>query len=169
MFDVGSSLKIQQYLNNQTLDNDVLNFLSTMKFNELYTNDQYQDISDKINTYRALEQENKINPSAEVSKQIQELNQDIFYLTGQDASKIQLSNLKTTSKVDEAMMATNLRSKNDLFVQINYDDYSTNSNYVKCRLTGHDDYGAYGIAANARMIVTKDGTIITTKNALYCK
>lgn len=169
MFDVGSSLKIQQYLNNQSLDGEILNFLGTMKFNDLYTDDQYQDISNKVNTYRALEQENRKNPSAEVSKQLQDLNQDIFYLTGQDASKIQLSNLQTTSKLDAAMMETNLRSKNDLFVEIDYDDYSSNSNYVKCKLTSHNTIGAYGIAANARMIVTKTGTIITTKNALYCK
>ena len=51
----------------------------------------------------------------------------------------------------------------------NYDDYKESSNYIKCEVVGHDNPYAYGIAANARMCVAPDGTIITTKNALYMK
>ena len=92
-----------------------------------------------------------------------------MYQTGQDASKIQLADLNTTDKLEQIFMTTNLRSKNDLYVDIDYQDYKNSSNFVKCKVVGHDYMGAYGIAANARMVVTPDGTIITTKNALYMK
>lgn len=169
MFDITKNLKVQTYLNNQNISDDTLNFLDSMKFNEMYTAEEFADIKYKVDKYRTLDMENRRNPSAEASKLMSELAQDILYSTGKDASKIQLSELFTTDKLDQAFMETNLRSKNDLWVDIDYDDYSSSSNYVKLNIVGHDHPGAYGISANARMVITKNGTIITTKNALYMK
>lgn len=169
MFDITKNLKVQTYLNNQNISDDTLNFLDSMKFNEMYTAEEFADIKYKVDKYRTLDTENRRNPSAEASKLMSELAQDILYSTGKDASKIQLSELFTTDKLDQAFMKTNLRSKNDLWVDIDYDDYSSSSNYVKLNIVGHDHPGAYGISANARMVITKNGTIITTKNALYMK
>lgn len=169
MFDITKNLKVQTYLNNQNISDDTLNFLDSMKFNEMYTAEEFADIKYKVDKYRTLDTENRRNPSAEASKLMSELAQDILYSTGKDASKIQLSELFTTDKLDQAFMETNLRSKNDLWVDIDYDDYSSSSNYVKLNIVGHDHPGAYGISANARMVITKNGTIITTKNALYMK
>jgi len=169
MFDLSKNLKIQTYLDKQNLDTDKLSKIDQIKFNEMYTPEEFSDIKYKVETYRELDRVNKETPTSEGSKRLQELSQDILYATGQDASKIQLSELFTTSQLDEAFAETNLRSKNDLYVDIDWNDYSNSSNYVKCNVVGHDHPGAYGIAANARMVVTKNGTVITTKNALYMK
>ena len=162
MFNILENLKIQTYLNNQNFDTDTNNYLLKLKFNELYTPEEFMAIKNNVDKYRTLDEANRKNPTAEVSKVLQELSQDILYQTGQDASKIQL-------RLDQIMMETPLRSKNDLYVRPNYDDYKESSNYIKCEVVGHDSPYAYGIAANARMCVTPDGTIITTKNALYRK
>lgn len=169
MFNVLENLKIQTYLNNQNFDADTNDYLLKLKFNELYTPDEFMAIKNNVDKYRTLDEANRKNPTAEVSKVLQELSQDILYQTGQDASKIQLAELNTTQRLDQIMMETPLRSKNDLYVRPNYDDYKEGSNYIKCEVVGHDNPYAYGIAANARMCVTPDGTIITTKNALYMK
>lgn len=169
MFDLSKNLKIQTYLDKQNLDTDKLSKIDQIKFNEMYTPEEFSDIKYKVETYRELDKVNKETPTSEGSKRLQELSQDILYATGQDASKIQLNELFTTSQLDEAFAETNLRSKNDLYVDIDWNDYSNSSNYVKCNVVGHDHPGAYGIAANARMVVTKNGTVITTKNALYMK
>ena len=169
MFDISKSLKLQAYLNNQNLDDDILNKLSSMKFNDMYTKEEFADIKYKVDTYRSLDKANRDTPTSEGSKRLKELAEDILYATGQNADTIQLSNLFTTDTLDEAFGETNLRSKNDLYVTLDYSDYSSTSNYVKCEVVGHDYPGAYGISANAKMVVTNDGTIITTKNALYMK
>lgn len=168
-FDIGSSLKVQQYLNNQTLDSDTLNFLETLKFKNLLSVEEKRDIYKKVERYRTLEQDQLQTPTAENSTEMQELAQDVIYSTGQSVNSINMSSLKTTEDIENAMIQSNLKSKNDLFVDIDYDDYSSNSNYVKCKIVGHDHPYAYGISAGARMAITKNGTIITTKNALYNK
>lgn len=169
MFDVSKSLKLQAYLNNQNLDEDTLSKLTSMKFNTMYTKEEFADIKYKVETYRNLDKVNKATPTSEGSKRLKELAEDILYATGESADKIQLSSLFTTDTLDNAFAETNLRSKNDLYVTLDYGDYSSSSNYVKCEVVGHDYPGAYGISANAKMVVTNDGTIITTKNALYMK
>ena len=169
-FNVGSSLKLQSYLNNQTLDNDTMDFLENVNFRQLMTKEEFTDIYNKVQRYRVLEQENIANPSSDISKEMQELSQDVMYSTGSPIHSINMSKLKTNDDLEQAMLETNIRSKNDLFVEIDYDNgYSSTSNYVKCRVVGHDCPYAYGIAANARMAVTKSGKIITTRNALYMK
>lgn len=168
-FDIGSSLKIQSYLNNQTLDNDTLSFLETLKFKNLMTPEEKHDISKKVSEYKELEVSNKENPSAELSSKMQELAQDVMYSTGASITSLNLNDLKTSEDLDQAMLETNIHSKNDLYVMPDYDDYSRSSNYVKCKLVSHDTEYAYGIIANARMCITKSGKIITTKNALYMK
>lgn len=168
-FDIGSSLKVQQYLNSQTLDNETLNFLENLKFKKLVSVEEKRDIYKKVERYRVLEQEQLSSPSAETSTEMQELAQDVMYSTGQPIHSIKMSSLKTTEDIEDAMIQSNLRSKNDLFVDIDYDDYSSNSNYVKCKIVSHDHPYAYGISAGARMAITKNGTIITTRNALYNK
>ena len=169
MFNVLDNLKVQTYLNNQNFDADTNNYLSTLKFTEMYTPEEFMSIKNNVDKYRALDEANRQNPTAEVSKVLQELSQDILYQTGQDATKIQLSQLNTTQRLEQIFMETELRSKNDLYVDIDYNDYKNSSNFVKCNVVGHDYPGAYGIAANARLVVTPSGTIITTKNALYMK
>lgn len=169
MFNILENLKIQTYLNNQNFDGDTNNYLEKLKFTEMYTPEEFMAIKNNVDKYRVLDEANRKNPTAEVSKVLQELSQDILYQTGQDASKIQLSELNTTQKLEQIFMETELRSKNDLYVDIDYQDYKNSSNFVKCKVVGHDYPGAYGIAANARMVVTPSGTIITTKNALYMK
>lgn len=168
-FNVGGSLKLQSYLNNQTLDNDTMDFLENVKFKQLMTREEFTDIYNKVQRYRVLEQENIANPSSTISSEMQELAQDVMYSTGSPIHSINMSKLKTNDDLEQVMLETNIRSKNDLFVEIDYDDYSSTSNYVKCKVVGHDSQYAYGIAANARMAVTKSGKIITTKNALYMK
>lgn len=167
--NVMSTLKVQQYLNNQNLGDDVLNFIDTLKFNSLMTDEQFNDVKDKVERYRTLDAELQRNPSPEVSRACKNLAEDVLYATGQDIKNIKLGELQIVNKLDQAMINTNLRSKNDLFVKVDYDDYSYNSNYVKCTITSHDDPNAYGISPNARMIITKSGKIITMKNAIYSK
>lgn len=169
MINILENLKIQSYLNNQNFDSDTNQYLSTLKFKDMYTSDEYMSIKNNVEKYRALDAANKQNPTSEVSKVLQELSQDILYQTGQDASKIQLADLNTTDKLEQIFLQTNLKSKNDLYVDIDYDDFKESSNFVKCIVVGHDSQYAYGIAANARIVVIPDGTIITTKNALYRK
>lgn len=169
VFNVGGSLKLQSYLNNQTIDNDTMDFLENLSFNKLMTREEFTDIYNKVQRYRVLEQENIAHPSSEISGEMQELAQDVMYSTGSPVHSINMSKFKTNDDLEQAMLESNTRSKNDLFVEIDYDDYSATSNFVKCKVVGHDTPYAYGIAANARMVVTKSGKIITTKNALYMK
>ena len=168
-FNIGNSLKLQSYVNNQELDDDDLNFLDNTKFTDLMTREEFTDIYNEVQRYRVLEQDNIVSPSPERSAQMQELAQDIMYRTGETIQSINMSKLKTVDSLDDIMARANCRSKNDLFVEIDYDDYSNTSNFVKCRVVGHDRPYAYGIAANAKMAITKSGTIITSKNALYSK
>ena len=168
-FNVGGSLKLQSYLNNQSLDADTMDFLENVNFKNLMTREEFTDIYNKVQRYRVLEQENIAHPSSEISSEMQELAQDVMYSTGSPIHSINMSKFKTNDDLEQAMLETNTRSKNDLFVEIDYDDYSSNSNFVKCKVVGHDHPYAYGIAANARMVVTKSGKIITTKNSLYMK
>ena len=165
-FEFGNNLKVQRYANEQEIDTSEL---ENLNFTTIYTNQEYEDIKNKVDKYRAIENEHKQNPSAETTKILKQLSEDILYETGQDASKIQLSSLNTTEKLEKAMMQTNLRSRNDLRVDINYDDYSNSSNYCKVKVVGHNHFGAYGISANARMIVLNNGDIIVPKNSLYSK
>lgn len=168
-FDVGRSLKVQGYLNNQTMDDDTLNFLDNFKFKELLSPEEKYDVQKKIERYKTLEQENKQSPSADISSEMQELAQDVIYSTGTSITSININDYKTTDDLDNLMLNANLRSKNDLYVYPDYSDYSASSNYVKCNIVSHDYDGAYGISANARMVVTKSGKIITSKNSLYMK
>ena len=165
-FDFSKNLKVQRYANEQNIDTSEI---ETLDFNTMYTVEEYQNIKNTVEKYRAVENEHKQNPSVETTRILKELSEDIMYQTGQDASKIQLSSLNTQDKLEKAMMETNLRSRNDLRVDINYDDYSSNSNYCKVRVVGHNYFGAYGISANARMIVLNNGDIIVPKNSLYSK
>lgn len=168
-FDVGSSLKLQSYLNNQDLSQDDMNFVENVKFKDLLSDEEFYDVYKKVERYRVLEQEQIKSPSAATSSEMQEIAQDIMYSTGQPVHSINMSSLKTNKDLEQAMLNSNTKSKNDLFVEIDYDDYSSNSNFVKCKMVSHNAEYAYGIAAGARMIVTKSGKIITTKNALYMK
>ena len=81
-FNVGGSLKLQSYLNNQTIDNDTMDFLENVSFNKLMTREEFTDIYNKVQRYRVLEQENMANPSAIFSSEMQELAQDVMYATG---------------------------------------------------------------------------------------
>ena len=74
-FNVGGSLKLQSYLNNQTLDNDTMDFLENVNFRQLMTREEFTDIYNKVQRYRVLEQENIANPSSDISKEMQELSQ----------------------------------------------------------------------------------------------
>ena len=168
-FNIGNSLKLQSYVNNQELSEDDLNFLDNTKFNDLMTREEFTDVYNKVQKYRTLEQDNIVSPSPERSAEMQELAQDVMYSTGQAIHSIKMSSLKTVDTLDDIMARANCRSKNDLFVEIDYDDYSNTSNFVKCKIVGHDRPYAYGIAANAKLVVTKSGKIITSKNALYSK
>lgn len=168
-FNIAGNLKLQSYLGNQDLDADMMNFLDDLKFNELMTDEEFYDVQNKVQRYRTLEKDNMQNPSSELSSEMQELAQDVMYSTGMPIHSINLHNLRTSGDIERAMLQCNTRSKNDLFVEIDYDDYSSSSNFVKCNVVGHDCPYAYGISANAKMIVTKSGKIITTKNALYGK
>lgn len=168
-FDVGGSLKIQSYLNNQNLDNDQLNFLENMKFSDLMSTDEYEDVDKKVTRYRQLEDLQLENPSVEYSTEMQELAQDIMYQTGKSVNSINMREFKTTTDLENVLAQSNTKSKNDLFVDIDYDDYSSSSNIIKCKIVSHNTPYAYGISAGARMVVTKTGKIITTRSALYMK
>lgn len=168
-FNVGSSLKLQSYLNNQTLDADTMEFVDNLNFRKLMTDEEFYNVQNKVQRYRVLERVNGENPSPDTSAEMQELAQDVMYATGMPIHSVNMSNFKTNEDLERAMLECNTRSKNDLFVEIDYEDYSSSSNFVKCKLVGHDSPYAYGIASNAKMIVTKSGKIITTKNALYGK
>ena len=65
--NVMSTLKVQQYLNNQNLGDDVLNFVDTLKFNSLMTDEQFNDVKDKVERYRTLDAELQRNPSPDWS------------------------------------------------------------------------------------------------------
>lgn len=168
-FDVGRSLKLQSYLNNQNISQDDMNFVENLKFNDLLSDEEFYDIYKKVERYKTLEKEQEINPSADNSVEMQEIAQDVMYSTGKPVHSISVSNLKTNNDLEQVMLNSNTRSKNDLFVEIDYNDYSNSSNFVKCKVVSHDKDYAYGISAGARMIVTKSGKIITTKNSLYMK
>lgn len=168
-FDIGKSLKLQGYLSNQDLDNDTMNFIDTLNFRDLLSNEEYMDITNKVNKYRTLENQQKENPTSENSSEMQELAQDILYCTGKPVNSISLGSLKTDNDLMQILYNSNIRSKNDLFVDIDYDDYRSNSDFVKCKLVSHNTPYCYGIQANAKMVITKSGKIITTKNALYSK
>ena len=79
MFNVLENLKIQTYLNNQNFDADTNDYLLKLKFNELYTPDEFMAIKNNVDKYRTLDEANRKNPTAEVSKVLQELSQDILY------------------------------------------------------------------------------------------
>ena len=119
-FNVGGSLKLQSYLNNQTLDNDTMDFLENVNFRQLMTREEFTDIYNKVQRYRVLEQENIANPSSDISKEMQELSQDVMYSTGSPIHSINMSKLKTNDDLEQAMLETNIRSKNDLFVDSDY-------------------------------------------------
>ena len=123
MFDISKSLKLQAYLNNQNLDNDMLGKLTSMRFNDMYTTEEFADIKYKVETYRNLDKVNRETPTSEGSKRLKELSEDILYATGLDANAIQLSELFTTDILDKAFAETNLRSKNDLYVTYASDNY----------------------------------------------
>ena len=168
-FDVGGSLKMQAYLNNQNLSTDDLNFLETMKFRDLMSEEEYNDVNKKVTRYKELETSQLESPSAENSTEMQELAQDIMYQTGKSANSINMHDFKTNTDVMNILAESNVRSKNDLFVDIDYDDYSSSSDFVKCKIVSHNTPYAYGISAGAKMAVTKSGKIITTRSALYMK
>lgn len=168
-FDVGGSLKMQAYLNNQNLDADDLNFLETMKFRNLMSEEEYNDVNKKVTRYRELEDRQLESPSVEYSTEMQELAQDIMYQTGKSVNSIKMSDFKTNTDLLNVLAESNVRSKNDLFVDIDYDDYNSSSDFVKCKIVSHDTPYAYGISAGAKMAVTKSGKIITTRSALYMK
>lgn len=168
-FDIGGSLKLQGYMNSQNVDADTMNFLENTKFSELYTEEQKYDIERKVNRYKALEQAQLENVTAENSTEMQELAQDILYQTGQQINSINVNSLRTNTDIANILYNSGVKSKNDLFVVIDYDDYDFISDYIKCKVVSHNTPYAYGIHSDAKMIVTKSGKIITSKSSLYTK
>ena len=68
-FDVGSSLKLQSYLNNQDLSQDDMNFVENVKFKDLLSDEEFYDVYKKVERYRVLEQEQIKSPSAATSSE----------------------------------------------------------------------------------------------------
>lgn len=168
-FDVSGSLKLQSYINNQNVDLDTMNFLNNTKFSDLLSEEEKIDIERKVNRYKSLEQAQLENVTAENSVEMQELAEDILYATGQQITSLNVNNLKTENDIAQALYQSEAKSKNDLFVDIDYDDYRSSSDYVKCNLVSHNTPYAYGIHSDAKIIVTKSGKIITSKSSLYTK
>lgn len=168
-YNVLGSLKLQSYLNNQNVSDETMKCLDTLSIKNLMTSEEFTDIQNKVQRYRTLGKENMECPSSTISAEMQELAQDVMYSTGMPVQSINLNDFKTDADLMSMINESDARSKNDLFVVIDYDDYSSTSNFIKCNVVGHDEPYAYGISANARMVVTKSGKIITTKNALYMK
>ena len=52
MFNVLENLKIQTYLNNQNFDADTNDYLLKLKFNELYTPEEFMAIKNNVDKYR---------------------------------------------------------------------------------------------------------------------
>lgn len=168
-FDVSGSLKLQSYMNNQNIDADTMNFLENTKFSDLLSEEEKYDIERKVNRYKSLEQAQLENVTVENSTEMQELAQDILYATGKQITSLNVSSLKTNQDIANALYQSSAKSKNDLYVDIDYDDYRSSSDYVKCKIVSHNTPYAYGINSDAKIIVTKSGKIITSKSALYTK
>ena len=151
-FDVSGSLKLQSYMNNQNVDADTMNFLENTKFSDLISMEEKQDIERKVSRYNSLKQA-----------------QDILYMTGMQIDSLNTNSLKTNQDIANALAQSSARSRNDLYVDIDYDDYRSSSDYVKCKIVSHNTPYAYGINSDAKIIVTKSGKIITSKSALYTK
>ena len=168
-FNVLGSLKLQSYLRNQNLDDNDMSTLESTKFEKLIPYDEYYNIYKKVERYRTLEQEQLFNPTSDNSVEMTELSEDVLYDTGIPINSINLSSIKTNEDIERILGNSNITSKNDLFVNIDYDDYNYKSNVVKCNIVGHDYPNCYGISAGAKIAITKSGKIITTKNSLYVK
>ena len=64
MFDLSKNLKIQTYLDKQNLDTDKLSKIDQIKFNEMYTPEEFSDIKYKVETYKELDKVNKETPTS---------------------------------------------------------------------------------------------------------
>lgn len=168
-FDVSGSLKLQSYMNNQNVDADTMNFLENTKFSDLISMEEKQDIERKVSRYNSLKQAQLENVTAENSIEMQDLAQDVLYMTGMQIDSLNTNSLKTNQDIANALAQSSARSRNDLYVDIDYDDYRSSSDYVKCKIVSHNAPYAYGINSDAKIIVTKSGKIITSKSALYTK
>lgn len=171
MVNVANSLKLQQYLNNQNLQSDELNFLETTKLRNLILKPTFEAIKAQVSRYKELKTnvETGKGDLALQSDEMKNLANDIFYETGKDANTIQLSDLQTVDKLESILAKSNITSKNDLFVRPIYDECDPTSDYIKVELVSMNAYDRYGINTGARIAITPSGKIITTKSSLYMR
>ena len=171
MVNVAGSLKLQQYMNNQTIEPEDMEFLETTNFRNLLLKSEFDNIKAQVERYNTLKN-NVDNNSGDIALQSDEMKNlaaNIFYETGRDANTIQLSSLDTVSRLDKVLVNSNITSKNDLFVKPIYDEWDESSDYIKVEVVDRGEPYKYGIQTGAKMAITNSGKIIVTKKSLYSR
>lgn len=171
--NVLKSIKLQKYMDKQALDVDDYEFLEKVKLEELLTKANFDTVKNEVARYNELKEAIK-EPSADIaliSDEMKRLRNEVLVQVNRDIDMIDLGTLDTTDKLEDILSRAS-KSENDLVVTfVPVDRNISNDDYVRLELYSMERQymPRLGINTGARMVITKDGTIITPRNAIYSK
>ena len=171
--NVLKSVKLQKYMDRQTLDLDDYTFLKQVKLEELLTRANFDTIKNEVARYNELK-ETISQPGSNValiSDEMKRLRNEVLVQVNRDIDMIDLRTLDTVNKLED-ILAKGVKSENDLVLTfVETDRNISNDDYVRLELYSMEKpyMPKLGINTGARMVIDKDGTVITPRNAIYFK
>lgn len=169
--DISKSLKLQNYLNQQKLDQEQRSYLDTVDLSDLMLKSEFETVQTQVERYHTLKAqvEKGEGDIISASEEMKYLANNVLSETGRDINTIELSQLDTVIKIEELLQSSGIKSNNDLVVRFSDDDFFRRNDYVRMSISGPEPWGGYGIRTGARIAITKSGKILTVRNALYEK
>lgn len=171
--DVLKSLKLQNYLDRQTLNGEERAYLDQVSLYNLMLKSEFDNVKSQVEKYNHLKSQVEKGEGDIVlaGEEMKYLANSILAETGRDINIIDLSQISTVTRIEELLQNSGIKSNNDLMVKISdeEDTFFNNSDYVRLSLAGPEPWSRYGIKPGARMAITKSGKILTTRKALYSK
>lgn len=169
--DISKSLKLQNYLDKQQLDNEQRTYLDVVDLSNLMLKSEFDMVRAQVERYNVLKAqvEKREGDIVLASEEMKYLANNVLGETGRDINTIELSQLDTVTKIEELLQGSGIKSNNDLVVRFSDDDFFSKNDYVRMSISGQESWGRYGIRTGTRIAITKSGKILTVRSALYEK
>lgn len=172
--DITKSVKLEQYYNEQNLEADDIEFLSDLNISKLFDDSTYNSIKYKTERYKKIKDNisNNVTEISQVEDELNSLRADVLYESnGEDIESIDITKLHSSEKLDNILRDKGSSSKNDIRVRLLDipENWNDNCEFRKLEMVSSNAPWSYGILPSAKLLVLRDGTIITKANSLYRK
>jgi len=169
--DISKSLKLQNYLEQQELNEEERTYLDIVDLSNLMLKSEFEAIKSQVERYHTLKSQVEKGEGDIIlaSDEMKYLANSVLGETGRDINTIDLSQLNTVTMIEKMLQNSGIKSNNDLIVRFSDDDYFNRNDYVRMSISGKENWGRYGIKSGARIAITRSGKILTARNAIYEK